>query len=106
MGARSQLAVLDFNAGTNRKQATTKKGKLQYKQSYSKVTQSWVVKKIPEYKKRNYLTNIMQEIERHKIDAESGTENINVDSEIPKNIAPIKKPDKKEAIKKMRSRFL
>ena len=106
MVARSQLAVLDFNAGTNRKQATTKKGKLQYKQSYSKVTQSWVVKKISEYKKRNYLTNIMQEIERHKIDAESGTENINVDSEIPKNIAPIEKPDKKEAIKKMHSRFL
>ena len=50
MVAKSQLAVMDFNSGVNRKQATTITGDLRYKQSYSKVTQNWVVKKIPEQK--------------------------------------------------------
>ena len=62
MFARLQLAVMHFNSGVNRKQATTKTEDLQNKQSYLKVTQNWVVKKIPEQKHCNYLPSIMQEI--------------------------------------------
>ena len=50
MVTRLQLAVMDFNSLVNRKQVTTKTGDLQY----LKVTQNWVVKKIPEQKHRNY----------------------------------------------------
>ena len=103
MVARSQLAVMDFNSGVNSNQATTKSGELRYKQSFSKVTQSWVVKKIKERKHRNYLSSIMHEIESQKDNG--GFSQINVPTDIPANIAPIEKPDKKEAVKNMHSRF-
>ena len=62
MVARLQLAVMDFSSGVNRKQAITKTRDLRYKQSYSKVTQNWVVNKIREQKHHNYLPSITQEI--------------------------------------------
>jgi len=46
MIARTQLAILDFNCGSECQQATTKDGTLRYKQVFSKITQTWVVKKI------------------------------------------------------------
>ena len=52
MIARSQLAVLDFNSGVGLGQAETSQGKLQYKQQFSRVTQTWVVKKITGKKKQ------------------------------------------------------
>ena len=54
MIARSQLAVLDFNSGVGLGQAETSQGKLQYKQQFSRVTQTWVVKKITGKKNRLY----------------------------------------------------
>ena len=104
MVARSQLAILDFNSGANRDQAVTNSGELRFKQSYSKVTKSWVVKKIPEVKDRKYLQHIMEEVEFQRISKENFPQ-AEIE-EIPENIAPVDKPDKKEAIKGMRTRFV
>ena len=46
MVTRSQLATLDFNAGSDLKQATTLKGALKYNVAFSKVTQIWSAKPI------------------------------------------------------------
>ena len=103
MVARSQLAVLDYNDGSAVGQAITKRGELRYKQSFSKVIQSWCVKKIINPKKRNYLKDLINTAMVIKRSPEGG--NMPVSEEIPQNIAPIERPDKKEAIQTMRSRF-
>ena len=59
MIARTQLAVLDYNYGSNNTQATTKDGKRRYKQIFFKVTQDWVVKKISETKDREYIHELL-----------------------------------------------
>jgi len=46
MIARTQLAIMDFNCCADNVQAMTKDGTLRYKQVFSRVTQSWVVKKV------------------------------------------------------------
>lgn len=104
MVSRSQLAVLDFNSGVNRNQATTKKNELRYKLPFTKVTKSWVVKKIMEKKERLYLKDIMGEIEYQKKSGEIHPK-ADIPKDIPKNIAPTPKPNKKEAIESMRTRF-
>ena len=58
--SRSQSATMDFNSGVNKKQATEKTRNLRYKQSYSKVTQNWVVKEISEQKYHSYFPSIMK----------------------------------------------
>ena len=103
MIARSQLAILDFNAGANVGQAQTKDGRLRYKQSYSKVTQNWVVKKIAAGKSRNYIQDLFE----HTIDRNTEFENnLPQIGDISKNIAPVEKPDKEEAVQSMRTRFV
>ena len=52
MIARAQLAVIDFNSGAGLAHRKNKQGDLQYKHQFSKITQSWVVKKIYKYKKK------------------------------------------------------
>ena len=53
MIARTLLAVMDFNSGAEDKQATKQDCTFHFKQVFSKVTQTWVVKKIKEKKKKN-----------------------------------------------------
>ena len=89
MIARSQLAVLDFNSGVGLCQAQTEGGDLRYKQQFSKVTQSWVVKKMASKKDKLFLTHLMCEVEHLRT-----------------NIALTEKPDKKESIGVMRTRFV
>ena len=50
MIARVQLAVLDFNFGVGLAHRKNKQRDLQYKHQFSKITQSWAVKKIHERK--------------------------------------------------------
>ena len=50
MIARTQLAILDFNSGSNLNQATTKEGKKRYNTSFSKMTATWSAKPIKEKK--------------------------------------------------------
>ena len=54
--ARTQLAVLHFNSGSECLQATTQENKNQFKLSFSKVIQNWVVK-IFSQKTKNILTS-------------------------------------------------
>ena len=103
MIARAELAVLDFDCGVGVGQAETQSRKLRFKQQYSKVTQSWVVKQIREPKDRVYIQNLMDEV--------MYIQNSNEKYELPKLeniskiIAQIEKPNKEEAIKIIRTRF-
>ena len=103
MIARAELAVLDFNCGVGIDQAKTKSGKLRFKQQYSKVTQSWVVKTIREPKDRVYIQHLMNEV----IHIQTTNEIYHMPKliNIPKTIAQIERPDKDEAIKNVRTRF-
>ena len=52
--ARSQLAIMDFNEGSNLEQATTEKGKKRYNVQFSKITKSRSLKPIKKEKDRSY----------------------------------------------------
>ena len=90
MIARAQLAVLDYNCGSNNTQAT------------KKVAQNWVVKKTSETKDREYIHELLSSTLEASPDT-SGDKLPRIGS-IPPNIAPIKKSDK-EAIENMKTRF-
>ena len=53
MYARTQMADMDHNSGVGRSQAVTKAGKARFKTVYSKVSASWVAKKIMEDKDKS-----------------------------------------------------
>ena len=99
MIARTQLAVLDYNCGSNNTQATTKDGERRYKHIFSKVTQNWVVKKISETKDREYIHELLSST----LEASPNTtgDKLRRISSIPPNIDPIEKP----AIENMKTRF-
>jgi hypothetical protein len=101
MIARTQLAVLDFNCGLNLEQAKRTDGTLRYKQCFSRVTQSWVVKAIKEKKERHYLEPLL----KMTLEAVRDIKGLPKLSDIPKNIAPLEKPDKEEAIRTKLTRF-
>ena len=103
MIARAELAVLDFNCGVGVGQAKTQSGKLRFKQQYSKVTQSWVVKQIREPKDRVYIQHLMDEVRC----IQNSNEKCELPKlgNIPKTIAQIEKPNKDEVIKNIRTRF-
>ena len=102
MIARTQLAVLDFNCGSD-DQAMTQGGALRYKQVFSRVTQAWVVKKIMKEKERNYLYPLLQKTIQMEKDIEG--KNLPKIGYIPDNIAPTSKPKKADAIKNMQTKF-
>ena len=103
MIARAELAVLGFNSGVGVGQAETQSGKLRFKQQYSKVTQSWVVKQIREPKDRVYIQQFMDEV----MYIQNSSERFELPKleNITKTIAQIEKPNKKEAIKNIRTCF-
>ena len=102
MMARTQLAILDFNSGVSLEQARTNRGQLHFKQQFSRVTGSWVVKKVKEKKNRVYLKNLKEEA-FHLVS--SGEEVLLPNITFPSNIAPCEKPDKEESIQCKRTRF-
>ena len=103
MIARTQLAVLDYNCGSNNTQATTKAGKGRYTQIFSKVTQNWVVKKISETKDREYIHELLSSTLEASHDTTG--DRLPRTGSILQNIAPIEKPDKEEAIENMKTGF-
>ena len=103
MIARSQLAVLDFNSGVSVEQAKTKLGELRYKQSFSKVTKSWCVKKIASEKSRDYLKDLLDVTVDMKLSGD--VYDLPKTKTVPKCIAPVERPCKQEAIANMRTRF-
>ena len=103
MVTRSQLATLDFNAGSDLKQATTLKDALKYNVAFSKVTQIWSAKPIKEKKSRELLSRFIDRT--LEIIEETKVLELPKLPGIPKNIAPKPKPDKNKVIMNQRSRF-
>ena len=88
MIARAQLTVLDFNAEVRLKQ----KKKLRFKHQFSKITQSWVIKKIKEkYAYKNHNLDEIKNIQSTSIIYEtSKLENV------PKYIGGVTKENKRK----------
>ena len=61
MLARSQLATMDFNEGSNLEQVTTKEGEKGYNVQFSKITKSWYLKPIKKEKDGSYLHRMVKE---------------------------------------------
>lgn len=103
MVARSQLAVLDHNSGLLSGQAQTKAGNLRYKHQFSKVSGSWVVKKITAEKNRSYATDLVEEVQ-YLVVNENEIEKPSIE-DTPENIALVEKPNKKDTIENATTRF-
>ena len=84
MVARSQLAAIDFSQ--NLEQAKTKGGVNRANVCFSKMTKTWAVKPIKEAKCLVFFSVLMKE----RFDC--------IHKNIPKNIVPIPKPAKIDAI--------
>ena len=61
MLARGQLAIMDFNRGSNPNQAKTKDGEDRFHVLSSKITITWTAKPIKEEKDHTYLHNMVRE---------------------------------------------
>eukprot|EP00795_Rhopilema_esculentum_P016153 gene16153-7518_t len=103
MIARSELAVLEHNAGTECRHAKTREDEYRHKLSFSKVTQNWVVKKIPEKKDKPYLRELMTKTLEAR-EEKKAPKSITPGS-VPQYLASKEKPDKAEAVKNKRTRF-
>ena len=123
MQARIELAILDHNYNTQRKQATTKdgtkiiilhlcltyiftEGKARYLIVFPKGRKSWVAKPILEEKDYTHLCHIMEDVVQLRLD-EHRQELFDYDKSdfIPQNIASIERPPKQEVITQHISRF-
>jgi len=56
---KSQLAILDFNSGSELEQAKTRDGKDRHNVVFSKVTKLWQAKPIKEKKSREFLSKLV-----------------------------------------------
>ena len=104
MIARAQLTVLDFNSGAGLAHRKNKQGDLQYKHQFSKITQSWVVKKMNERKEKETYKNHMMDEKKHLQMAYSNYE-MPILANVPKYIGGMEKPEKAQTISNLRSRF-
>ena len=102
--SRTIIAVRDHNCSVNLPQATTSDGTLRYKQIFSKILGGWYIKKIKCAKEKHYVQDLLEEAFLQKSSGEY--QKSTGIPELAKNIATIEKPDKEEAIKSMRTRFL
>ena len=103
MIARTELAIMHFNSIATAVYATTKDGKQRYKYQFSKITSSWVIKKVKERSDKGYVRELLREVVWLKESQENAP--LPKISDVPKNIAPIEKPDKEFSIQTMKSRF-
>ena len=107
MVARTQLAALDNNANTGRKQARIKEGErageTRYKLCFPKANKRWVVKPINEKKSFQYLSGLLSEVVKRVELANAVIPAMPV--HLPKNIASKPAPIVADAIKQHRSRF-
>ena len=103
MLTRSQLAIMDFNEGSNLEQATTEKGEKRFNVQFSKVTENWSSKPVKKEKNRSYLHQMIKET----IECASKNECLEtlVIINLPKNIASVSKPEKSLIIQNQISRF-
>ena len=101
MYTRAQLAVMDHNSGIGREQAKTEDGDLRYKTVYSKVSNTWVLKKIMVEKDKTFLKDILKTIWDV---TKSNLSHVNLE-QTPKNISAAEYPGKDVIIQKHVSRF-
>ena len=104
MVARSQLAVMDFNSGSDLPQAKTKGGQAKYNLGYLKITKRCSSKPIKIKKdKTRYFEMINQTVEviKNKIPLPLPK----LPENLPKNIAPTKRPNKKIVIDTQKSKL-
>ena len=102
MIARTELAILHFNASVAEPYAINRHGKQIYKLQYSKITKAWVIKKVKSASEKTYLDELLKEV----VWLRESNEYVHfpvVDN--PKIITITEKPDKEESIVKMKSRF-
>lgn len=102
MVARYQLDTMNFNQSQNLEQAKTKHGVNLANVCPSKMTKIWTVKPIKEAKDLAFFSSLVYqtvEVVLKKERFDSSHENI------PDNIAPIRQPDKIDAIGNHRPRF-
>ena len=100
---RSQLAALDFISGSDLPQAKTELGNPRYNINWSKITKTWSAKSIKEKKNYSFLHEMI--VDTLKCVEENYTLSTPELPELPKNIAPVQPPSKKEIIIKQQSRF-
>ena len=103
MIARTQLAVMNFNDCMCNEQATIADKSLSYKQVFSRVTQSWVVKKAMKKRNRSYLESLLRLT--LYMTPNNNKNYLPVLGDIPKNIANKHKSEKATAIRNIKSRF-
>ena len=95
---------MDFNSGSDLLQAKTKGGQEKYNLGYSKITKRWSSKpiKIKKYKTHySEMINRTVEVIKNKIQLPLPK----LPENLPKNIAPTEKLNKKIVIKTQKSRF-
>ena len=105
--ARSQLAAIDNDENVSRMQAVVERGanagEARSRKCYSKKQKQWVVKPILEQKAYNFLPEMSEKVLEK---CESGTAvPLELNTNLPKNIATKAAPDKHEMIQSHRSRF-
>ena len=102
MVTRSQLGVMDFNSGSDLTQAKTIGGQGKYYLGYSKTTKRWSSNPIKVKKdKTHYFEMIDRTVEviKNKIQLPLPK----LPENLPKNIAPTEKPNKKIVIETQKS---
>ena len=102
MVARAELAILHFNSSVSAPYAATRTGKQINKQQYSKITGSWVIKKVKTRCDKTYLEELLKEVVWLRKSNEHAHFPV---VSAPNNIAPIEKPNKEDAILNIKSRF-
>ena len=106
MVARTQLAVIDHNSNTARKQATivkgSKKGEKKYKVVFPKGKKKWVAKPVMARRSFTFIQNLMEDVLSFNND---GQGNLKMPANIPKNIALTPRPTKEEVVQAHRSRM-
>ena len=100
----SQLAVMNFNSGSDLQQPKTKGGQGKYNLDYLKISKRWSSKPIKVKKdKRHYFEMIDRTVEVIKNKVQLPLPKL--PENLPKNIAPTERLNKKIVIKTQKSRF-
>ena len=99
-----KLAAINFNQGETLDQAKMKSGDDCYKVYFSKIMKTWYAKLIKDMKSLDVFSNLVDLMEKSVIEKKKLTE-IEL-PDIPRNIAPVEKPDKKDVLKNQKSRFM
>ena len=113
MVARTQLAIIDHNSNTGRKQATVTRGKnkgnMKYKLVFPKGQKKWVAKPVKTRKSYSFVEDVMEAVFSFEATDDKDTtddeDNTTTPASIPKNIAPIPRPSREEIITAHKTRM-